>query len=183
MKRLVVALLLTLPLAIAGVAAAADPVTAAAALDRTTITVGDPAFLTIYADAEAGYQVGDPTLAHTVGDLEVLEVLPSGRSTRSGGIARWTFRYRITAWTVGDLGVPPIEVPYSGPNGVTGIAMTAPLSLRVATVIKDGEDTSDVKPLKPQLDLPDAFLGSPTFGQILSAQAPRRIPLGVRALF
>jgi hypothetical protein len=33
------------------------------------------------------------------------------------------------------------------------------------------------------LDLPDAFLGSPTFGQILSAQAPRRIQLGVRALF
>lgn len=170
MKRLVVALLLTLPLAIAGVAAAADPVNAAAALDRATITVGDPAFLTVYADAEAGYQVGDPTIAHTVGDLEVLEVLPSGRSTRSGGIARWTFRYRITAWVVGDLGVPPIEVPYSGPNGVTGIAMTAPLSLTVVTVIKDGEDTSDVKPLKPQLDMPDAF-----------AARLMRIALGVAA--
>jgi hypothetical protein len=33
------------------------------------------------------------------------------------------------------------------------------------------------------LDLPDAFLGSPTFGQILSAQAPRRMQLGIRALF
>jgi hypothetical protein len=33
------------------------------------------------------------------------------------------------------------------------------------------------------LDQPDAFLGSPTFGQVLSAQAPRRIQLGVRALF
>ena len=32
-------------------------------------------------------------------------------------------------------------------------------------------------------DLPDAFLGSPTFGQVLSAGAPRRIQLGVRALF
>ena len=32
-------------------------------------------------------------------------------------------------------------------------------------------------------DLPDAFLGSPTFGQVLSAQAQRRIQLGVRALF
>ena len=33
------------------------------------------------------------------------------------------------------------------------------------------------------LDLPDAFFGSPTFGQILSAQAPRRIQVGVRVLF
>ena len=32
-------------------------------------------------------------------------------------------------------------------------------------------------------DLPDAFLGSPTFGRILSAQSPRRVQLGVRAEF
>jgi len=155
--RLLAALVLSFPLALAGAAAAADPVNAAATLDRTTITAGDPAFLTVYADAEAGYQVGDPTIAHAIGDLEVLEVLPSGRSTRSGGIARWTFRYRITGWVVGDLAVPPIAVPYSGPNGATGTATTAPLVLHVVTVIKDGEDTADVKPLKPQLDLPEAF--------------------------
>ena len=32
-------------------------------------------------------------------------------------------------------------------------------------------------------DLPDNFLGSPTFGQILSAGAPRRFQLGARYLF
>jgi hypothetical protein len=101
--------------------------------------------------------VADPTIAHTIGDLEVLEVLPSGRSTRSGGIARWTFRYRVTGWVVGDLGVPPIQIPYNGPNGVAGVALTGPLVLHIATVIRDGEDTSDIKPLKPQLDLPDAL--------------------------
>jgi hypothetical protein len=168
--RLLVALVLSFPVGLAGVAAAADPVNAAATLDRTTITVGDPAFLTVYADADVGYQVGDPSIAHTVGDLEVLETLASGRSTRSGGIARWTFRYRITAWVVGDLRVPPIAVPYRGPSGVTGVAATAPLVLKVASVIKDGEDTTDVKPLKPQLDLPDAF-----------ASKLARIALGVAA--
>jgi hypothetical protein len=157
LKRLAVALAFSLPLALAGAAAAADPVNAAAALDRATITVGDSAFLTVYADADAGYVVADPTIAHTIGDLEVLEVLPSGRSTRSGGIARWTFRYRVTGWVVGDLGVPPIQIPYNGPNGVAGVALTGPLVLHIATVIRDGEDTSDIKPLKPQLDLPDAL--------------------------
>ncbi|HEV8230283.1 MAG TPA: hypothetical protein VGQ86_10010 [Candidatus Limnocylindria bacterium] len=138
-------------------AAAADPVVAAATLDRASITVGDVAFLTVYADADAGYQVSDPTLARTVGDLEVLEVLASGRQPRSGGVTRWTFRYRVTAWVVGDLTVPPIEIPFLGPNGAAGAARTAPLQLRVASVIRDGEDTSDVKPLKPQLELPAAF--------------------------
>jgi hypothetical protein len=32
-------------------------------------------------------------------------------------------------------------------------------------------------------DLPDAFLGSPTFGRILSAQSPRRVQFGVKAIF
>ena len=32
-------------------------------------------------------------------------------------------------------------------------------------------------------DLPDAFLGSPTFGRILSAGPPRRVQLGARLLF
>jgi hypothetical protein len=36
---------------------------------------------------------------------------------------------------------------------------------------------------RANFDLPDAFLGSPTFGQILSAQSPRRIQFGVKALF
>lgn len=170
MKGFVVALALALPLALTGAAAAADPVNAAATLDRSTITIGEGAFLSVYADAGAGYVVGDPTIAHTIGDLEVLEVLPSGRSTRSGGISRWTFRYRITGWVVGDLGLPPIAIPYSGPDGATGVAVTSPLVLRVATVIQDGEDTSGVKPLKPQLELPDAFAAKLT-----------RIALGVAA--
>ena len=36
---------------------------------------------------------------------------------------------------------------------------------------------------RDNFDLPDAFLGSPTFGRILSAGSPRRVQLGVKALF
>ncbi len=36
---------------------------------------------------------------------------------------------------------------------------------------------------RANFDLPDAFLGSPTFGKILSAGSPRRLQFGVRALF
>lgn len=32
-------------------------------------------------------------------------------------------------------------------------------------------------------DLPDGFFGSPTFGRILSAQSPRRLQLGIKAMF
>ena len=36
---------------------------------------------------------------------------------------------------------------------------------------------------RPNFDLPDIFLGSPTFGRVLSAGDPRRIQLGVKLLF
>jgi hypothetical protein len=36
---------------------------------------------------------------------------------------------------------------------------------------------------RTNFDLPDPFLGSPTFGQILSAGSPRRFQLGVKAIF
>ena len=36
---------------------------------------------------------------------------------------------------------------------------------------------------RANFDLPDAFLGSPTFGQILSAGSPRRFQFGVKYLF
>jgi hypothetical protein len=35
----------------------------------------------------------------------------------------------------------------------------------------------------PNFNLPDNFLGSPTFGRILSAQSPRHIQFGLKLLF
>ena len=36
---------------------------------------------------------------------------------------------------------------------------------------------------RPNFNLPDNFLGSPTFGQITSAREPRHLQLGVKLLF
>jgi len=36
---------------------------------------------------------------------------------------------------------------------------------------------------RSNLDLPDNFFGSPTFGQVLSAQSPRRLQFGLKLLF
>jgi hypothetical protein len=36
---------------------------------------------------------------------------------------------------------------------------------------------------RPNFDLPDIFVGSPSFGKITSAQSPRRVQFGVKLLF
>lgn len=131
-------------------AVAADPVNAAATLDRAAITVGDRIALTVIVDADPAFAVSDPAIARQVGPFEIVQSQAVVRSTR-GTQVRLTYRYVITAWTVGDLVLPAIDVPYVAPDGRADRARTAEVAVHVRSVVAPGEDTSDIKPLKPQL--------------------------------
>jgi hypothetical protein len=139
-------------MAVAGadVSRAADPVNAAATVDRATIMVGDRIALAIIVDTEPGYLPSDPTIARQIGSFEVVQTQAVQKSTR-GAQVRFTYRYSITAWTVGDLVLPSIAVTYVGPNGVTGTAQTAAVAIKVVTVVTPGENLTEIRPLKPQL--------------------------------
>ena len=155
MRALLVALAVILALGGAP-ASAAEPVTAAATIDRSDITLGDRISLAVVVDADDGYQVTDPTVAHDLGAFEVLQTLPT-RKTTAAGRQRWTYRYLITSWRLGKLIVPGVEVAYVSPDGTRGIVRTAELPVTVASVRQPGESTADIKDIKPQLDLPAAF--------------------------
>ena len=138
--------------ALARPAAAADPVNAAVQVDRTSINVGDRIALAVIVTADPGYIVNDPTIAREIGSFEVVQT-QDVKKTVQGSQVRFTYRYQITAWTLGDLVLPSIAVPYVGPNGSTGTAQTEEVAIKVTSVARAGEDASDIKPLKPQLDL------------------------------
>ena len=138
--------------ALARPAAAADPVNAAVQVDRTSINVGDRIALAVIVTADPGYIVNDPTIAREIGSFEVVQT-QDVKKTVQGSQVRYTYRYQITAWTLGDLVLPSIAVPYVGPNGSTGTAQTEEVAIKVTSVARAGEDASDIKPLKPQLDL------------------------------
>jgi hypothetical protein len=158
------ALVLALALAFAGTASAADPVNAVVTIDRGTITVGDRIALSVIVDADPGYTVSDPTIARQIGSFEVVETRVVQKTAR-GAQARYVFRYAITAWTLGDLVLPAISVPYVGPDGTAATAQTGETAIRVVTVVAANEDTTDIKPLKPQLEIPAAAWAR--FGRIV----------------
>jgi hypothetical protein len=139
----------------AGAALAAGPVEARASVDRQTITLGDPFQLTVVVDAAADHQIVDPGVARVIGDFELIETLPAQQETQGAG-TRLVFRYRLTSFRLGDRVVPAIEVGYVDPKGVRGVARTEPQPISVASVARPGEDVSDIKPLKPQLEVPGA---------------------------
>jgi len=146
-------------LAFPAAARAADPVNAAVQLDRVSITVGDRIAMQIIVDADPGYAVNDPTIARNLGQFEIVQT-QAGQKTVRGSLNRYIYRYAITAWVTGDLVLPPIDVSWAGPNGANGTARTAETPVQVTSVVRQGEDTSDIKPIKPQLGLPEAAFAS-----------------------
>ena len=137
------------------VAAAATPVRATSSVERNSITIGDPLLFTLVVDTDSGYRVVDPGVVGGTGGFELRETLRPELQELGAGGTRHIFRYRITAFSLGDHTIPPIDVTYQDPAGGRGVARTEGLTVQVRSVVRDGEDTRDIKPLKPQLELAD----------------------------
>jgi hypothetical protein len=143
-------------LAFGSVAAADGPVNVAATVDKRGITIGDRVALAVVVEVDAGYQITDSGVGRTMGEFEVLEALPPQVTKIANGRTRYTFRYRITAFRVGNLVFPEIHVAYQSPAGEPGIVPTAEIPIVITSVVQPGEATDDIKPAKPQLRLPTA---------------------------
>lgn len=145
---------LALLLALSGPAAADGPVTVSSTVDRDAITVGDPVVLAVTVELAPGWTVADPGVPRALGEFEILETEPAQQARLNGGGTRLVFRYRVSAYRVGEQALPPIEVSFTGPNGATGTASTGGHVVRVQSVILPDENAADIKPLKPQLPVP-----------------------------
>jgi hypothetical protein len=166
-------------LAFGSVAAADDPVSVAATLDKRGITIGDPIRLALVVEADPGYQITDSGVGRTMDEFEVLEAFPPQVTRIANGRTRYTFRYRVTAFRVGDLVFPQIHVAYQAPGGPRGVVATAEIPIVVTTVIQPGEATDNIKPAKPQLRLPTS---TPQIPQLAIQVALAAVVLAMLAL-
>lgn len=155
MRRLALAAALLLSLAPTGALAQEGPVTARSEVDRTTMAIGDQVLFTITVELSRGYDLNDPGVPRAIGDFEVVDTLTVLQTRLSGGASRIQLRYLVTSFELGPKQLPIVVVGYRGPNGERGQARTpGGHVVDVQSVIAQGEDTRDVKPLKPPLAVP-----------------------------
>jgi hypothetical protein len=158
MRAVVLALAVLMALA-APAAAQEGPVTVRSAIDRAQITIGDQIVLTIVVDLAPGYDLIDPGVPRQIGDFEVVDTLTVLQTRNPAGGTRVQLRFLVTSFELGPKVLPIIAVGYRGPDGQPGEARTSSqLLIEVLSVIRPGEDTSDIKPLKPPLALPGSTL-------------------------
>lgn len=172
---LALALLLWLVPSVAGAQEA--PVVARSEVDRTTMTIGDQVLFTITVELARGYELNDPGVPRAVGDLEVVDILTVLQTRLTDGRTRVQLRYLLTTFELGQRQLPVIVVGYRAPNGERGQARTqGPHVIVVHSVVAPGEDTSDVKPLKPPLEVPG------TENVLLTRALPAAVAAGLALL-
>ena len=166
-------------LGLGSVAVADGPVSAAATVDKRGITIGDPITLALVVEVDAGYRITDSGVGRIMDEFEVLEANPPQLTKITNGRTRYTFRYRVTAFRVGNLVFPQINVAYQSPAGEPGVIPTAEIPIVITSVIQPGETTDDIKPAKPQLRLPTA---APQIPQLAIQAALAFVVLAMLAL-
>jgi hypothetical protein len=121
----------------AGVAAAAvdpDAPTVAARADRAEAHVGDPIRLSVITVAKAGVPVNLPG-AFDLGPFSLLGREETIEQNLGDGRIRREFVVKVAAYEPGEVEVPAIEVTYLGPAGEVKSARTAPIAIKIASLI------------------------------------------------
>lgn len=149
----VIALVALLLLAV-GQAAAQEsgPVTATLSAPEGQFTVGDPIQLTLAVTHPAGYQVIQPTLPETWGDLTVAGQSPAATVVNPDGSETTTWQIDARLFQPGDFSTQPLEVTVTDGQGGLQQVWAAPAAVTIASVLQEGDTT--LRDIKPQAALP-----------------------------
>jgi BatD DUF11 like domain len=132
-----------------------DAPTVQTQVDHQELTVGDRVTVTVTVDHDAATSVEWPSPSK-LGSFDVLDTkqLPS---VTVQGRAHSATAFTITAFEVGDIDVPSMNIVVHNPSDTTSVTLaTDPIPLRVVTV--GVNDAKDIRDIKPPLQLPRNWL-------------------------
>jgi hypothetical protein len=121
----------------AGIAAAAvdpDAPTVAARADKAEAHVGDPIRISVVAVAKNGVPVNLPG-TFDLGPFSLLGRDETIEQNLGDGRIRREFIFKIAAYEPGPVELPAIEVTYLGPTGEVKTSRTAPVPIKIASLI------------------------------------------------
>ncbi len=118
--------------------ASAAPVTAEAVASKSEVTVGEPFTIEVKASGPPGTSYGFPSDAST--EAFDLRPAPSTPGLKPTVPVDGSQRYQAAVYALGDVTIPPIPVRYLLPDGTRGETATAPLPLKVVTLLPKNPD-------------------------------------------
>src|SRR4051794_4915392 len=131
----------------AGPVADADAPTVGVSLDKSEAHVGDRLTLTVSAVGRRGVAVTLPAKLD-LGKLDVLDRSSDEERDLGDGRVSHRFVLGVSAYDLGELDVPAVELTYINPRGEAHTVATQPVTLHVKPLVVE-EDKPEVQPLRP----------------------------------
>ena len=110
-----------------------DAPTVAARVDRAVAHVGDPLHVSVVTIAKSAVPVNLPGTLD-LGNLSLLDRKEAEQNLGDGRIRR-EFTLTVAGYETGDTRIPAIEVTYLGPHGDVRTVSTAPIPIKIASLI------------------------------------------------
>lgn len=125
------------------------------ALDKQSITLGDPVNYTLTIRYDTTYRLITPAIGATLGKLTVLKDSTAADGTIVDGRKLYKRRVRLTAFETGQQWAPSLSGELVDSNGVSTEWQTDSLSLNVQSMLGDlNPDSVDIQGLKAQYEVP-----------------------------
>lgn len=133
----------------------AEPPDISVALDKQSITVGDPVEYTLTIRYDSGLTLISPAIGATLGKLTVLRDSTAADGIMAEGRKLCQRKVRLTAFETGSVWAPSLSGELVGADGVSTPWQTDSLSLSVASLLGDlNPDSVDIQGLKAQYEVP-----------------------------
>jgi len=130
---------------------------ARAAVDKKEVTIGEKIKLTICVNYKAGLVVELPVLDQQIGVFTVKKMEGGGSPIpERNGYFTVERSWVLCAYEIGRQMVPPLKIKYKDSSGEETVA-TNEVAVEVKGVLKEGEVASDIKDIRPPLDVPTNF--------------------------
>lgn len=110
-----------------------DAPTVTARVDRAEAHVGDPIHLEVVAIAKSSVPVNLPSTLQ-LGAFSLLDRKDSEQALGDGRMRR-VYALTVATYAPGQTAIPPVEVTYLGPRGDVRTARTAPVPVKIASLI------------------------------------------------
>ena len=127
------------------------------AADRSELTVGDVATLTLTVTHPAGHRVMQPRLDRRWGEFEVRAVSRPTTSSVGGDLESTTQTIDVTLFAPGSFDTPELPVTVRDDLGNVSSHAAAPVTFTVVSVLS-GDDL-ELKDIRPQASLPFPLFG------------------------
>jgi hypothetical protein len=127
-------------------------VTVETSVSQAEMFIGDRITYTVAITYDSTIDLLPPPLGANLGAFEVKDYRPDVETRLKDGRIRSETVFTISTFTTGDYVVPPLPVIFMMPDSSSRLILTEGIPVKVKSLLGEGADTLDIKPLKAQYE-------------------------------